>query len=199
VINSVELNGKHPEVGDEVGVFTASGLCVGAGVWRGDILGIAVWQDDDRTKAVDGFQPGERMVFRLWDKSKDKEIELSARHAKGDGFFAGGPFTSVELSAHSDVEISLQKVEVHQNYPNPFNPATTISFNLPKSSKVTLKIYNLLGQEVRTLADHVMEAGSHSISWDGKDNSGDPVSSGVYFYRLNAGESKVVRKMIFMR
>ena len=199
VVNSIRVNGELPEVGDEIGVFTASGLCVGAGVWQDEVLGIAVWQDDDRTGQVDGYQSREQMVFRFWDKSEDKEIELSANYTKGDGLFAGGSFASVELSGDTDVGISLQKLEVKQNYPNPFNPATTISFHLPKSCKVTLKIYNLLGQEVRALADHTMEAGTHDISWDGTDNSGNPVASGVYFYRLNAGESNIVRKMIFMR
>jgi len=95
--------------------------------------------------------------------------------------------------------VSLQKPEVSQNWANPLNPSTSISFNLPKTSKVTLKIYNLLGQEVRTLDDHVMEAGTHNISWDGKDNSGESVCSGVYFYRINAGGLNIIKKMIFIR
>jgi hypothetical protein len=139
------------------------------------------------------------MAFRLWDKSENREIELSPRYAKGNGFFAEGPFASVELSGGVDVSLSPQRLEVNQNYPNPFNPATTISFNLPTSSKVTLKVYNLLGQEVRTLVDYNMEAGSHSISWDGRDNAGDPVSSGVYLYSLHTGEFNVVKKMIYIR
>ena len=75
------------------------------------------------------------------------------------------------------------------NYPNPFNPATTIRYQLPQASHVTLKIYNLLGQEIRTLVDVIQEAGFHNVRWDGRDDSGAPVSSGVYLVRLVVRES----------
>ncbi|MCH7679489.1 PKD domain-containing protein, partial [candidate division KSB1 bacterium] len=73
------------------------------------------------------------------------------------------------------------------NYPNPFNPETEIRFQLPEASHVVVRIYNALGQEIRTLADGQYEAGFQSISWDGKDNKGSLVSSGIYLYQLKAG------------
>ncbi len=73
-----------------------------------------------------------------------------------------------------------------QNYPNPFNPSTTIGFSLPTTSTVTLKVYNLIGQEVATLANGVLSAGQHSVIWNGKDLSGRIASSGLYFYKLKA-------------
>lgn len=73
-----------------------------------------------------------------------------------------------------------------QNYPNPFNPSTTIGFSLPMASTVTLKVYNLIGQEVATLASGVLAAGQHSVTWNGKDLSGRIASSGLYFYKLKA-------------
>jgi len=73
-----------------------------------------------------------------------------------------------------------------QNYPNPFNPSTTIMYNLPVASRVTLKIFNLLGQEVRTLVDEVQEGGYKSLIWDGLNSQWRSVASGVYFYRLEA-------------
>jgi hypothetical protein len=73
-----------------------------------------------------------------------------------------------------------------QNYPNPFNPSTLISFALPEQAGVTLRVYNLLGQEVVTLADEVREAGNHEVVWNGRNSFGRPVSSGMYFYRLEA-------------
>ncbi|RMI04727.1 MAG: DNRLRE domain-containing protein, partial [Calditrichaeota bacterium] len=76
---------------------------------------------------------------------------------------------------------------LHQNYPNPFNPATTIVFELPRASRVTLLVFDVTGQKVRTLIGGQMPAGKHRIQWDGTDASGKPAVSGVYFYRLEAG------------
>lgn len=86
-----------------------------------------------------------------------------------------------------------------QNYPNPFNPETEIHFQLPESGHVTMKIFNTLGQEIRTLADEEYQAGHHSLQWDGKDNRGKLVASGVYFYKLQAGEFDQIRKMNLVR
>lgn len=85
------------------------------------------------------------------------------------------------------------------NYPNPFNPETTIKYQIPKSTHVTLKIYNLLGQEIRTLVDEVREVGSYAIRWDGKNDSGQVVASGIYLYQIQAGDFVQVKKMAFLK
>lgn len=85
------------------------------------------------------------------------------------------------------------------NYPNPFNPATEISFSLPAASHVTLEIYNVMGQKVTTLVDRFMETGAHSVTWNSTDVSGTSVSSGVYFYRLSAGDLVETRKMMLLK
>jgi hypothetical protein len=81
-----------------------------------------------------------------------------------------------------------------QNYPNPFNPSTTIRFLIPRSAEVSLKIFNLLGEEVATLISGHRDAGTHSVQWDA---AGLP--SGVYFYRLQAGEFVETRKLVLLR
>jgi hypothetical protein len=86
-----------------------------------------------------------------------------------------------------------------QNYPNPFNPSTTISYQLPRSGKVELKIYNMLGQEVRKLVDENQAAGQYTVQWDGRNYNGKPVASGVYLYRLKAGEFVETKKMLLLR
>lgn len=86
-----------------------------------------------------------------------------------------------------------------QNYPNPFNPETEIRFQLPKTSHVMLRIFNTLGQEIRTLADKQYEAGFHSVSWDGKNNNGNVVSSGIYLYQLRADNFTQAKKMSLLR
>ncbi|MCK4893111.1 MAG: carboxypeptidase regulatory-like domain-containing protein, partial [Calditrichia bacterium] len=99
-----------------------------------------------------------------------------------------------------------QDYQLFQNYPNPFNPTTTIRYGLKQASDVKLKIYNLLGQEVRTLISAQQEAGYQSIVWDGRDNRGTPVASGIYIYQLAANPATGVgqsftstRKMILMK
>ncbi|HXF48916.1 MAG TPA: T9SS type A sorting domain-containing protein [Verrucomicrobiae bacterium] len=86
-----------------------------------------------------------------------------------------------------------------RNYPNPFNPQTTISYILPQSSPVRLQIFNLLGQPVRTWAEEEQSAGRHSVVWDGRDDNGKALSSGVYFYRLESKGRSEVKKMLLLK
>ncbi|MDO8556964.1 MAG: T9SS type A sorting domain-containing protein [Candidatus Jorgensenbacteria bacterium] len=86
-----------------------------------------------------------------------------------------------------------------QNYPNPFNPSTTIEFTLPRSSFVRLVVYNIVGQKVRTLINESANPGSYSMVWNGLDDFGRQVSSGIYIYRIEAGDFMEVRKMTFMK
>jgi len=88
---------------------------------------------------------------------------------------------------------------LRENIPNPFNLTTKIGYALPGGCEVELAIYNLLGQEVRILVDEYQQAGYKSILWDGRDEGGNPVSSGVYFYRLSAGEFSKIHKMTLLK
>jgi FlgD Ig-like domain len=86
------------------------------------------------------------------------------------------------------------------NYPNPFNPSTTISFSLSQtSSVVNLVIYNLKGQKVNTLANEILDAGTHQVVWNGKDDNGKHVASGIYFYKMKSGNFEETKKMILMK
>ncbi len=89
--------------------------------------------------------------------------------------------------------------ELKQNYPNPFNPSTTINFRLPSDERVVLKVYNSRGQLVKTLIDRNYSSGSHSVSWDGTNDRGKSVASGVYIYRIKAGKYSKSVKMNLVR
>ncbi len=91
------------------------------------------------------------------------------------------------------------KFEVMQNYPNPFNPTTTIKYQLPKATHVTITVFNILGREIATLVSGNVEAGYHSVVWNGKDNAGYNVNSGVYFYRVATSSNVVVKKMLLLK
>ena len=88
---------------------------------------------------------------------------------------------------------------ISQNYPNPFNPVTTISYGLPDDADVRIEIYNILGQNVHTLIDERQAAGYRSVIWDGNDDSGNQVSTGVYFYRIEADYYHASKKMLLIK
>lgn len=88
---------------------------------------------------------------------------------------------------------------LYDNYPNPFNPSTIIQYEVPKTAKVSLKVYNILGEETRTLVNEVKSPGIHSVVWDGTENDGDAAGSGIYFYRLKSENNAQTNKMILMR
>jgi hypothetical protein len=85
------------------------------------------------------------------------------------------------------------------NFPNPFNPETTISFSLAESGDVSIEIFNVRGQKVRNLLNIYKDIGNHTVHWDGRDNNGIIVGSGVFFYKMNVGEHQSVRRMVLMK
>ena len=107
---------------------------------------------------------------------------------------------SVEVYVEPNEDENLpREFSVAQNFPNPFNPETEISYELPKDAYVTLAVYNLLGQKVKTLVDERQRAARHNIRWGGRDHNGKEVSSGVYFYKIQAEDVKVAKKMVLIR
>jgi len=89
--------------------------------------------------------------------------------------------------------------DLKQNYPNPFNPTAIIGYQIPQSNHVTLEVYNALGEKVRTLINQVQETGYYQIEWNGKNDAGSQLSSGIYLYRITAGNYVKVMKMILLR
>jgi len=111
--------------------------------------------------------------------------------------FTTNIITGVDEDEHG--EILPYKFELSQNYPNPFNPVTTIEYSLLRRSHVTVEVYNVLGQKVRSLIDREESAGSYTVTWNGNDNSGIPVASGVYLYRFQAGDHIETKKMLLLK
>ena len=106
---------------------------------------------------------------------------------------------SERLSTEITVTLPAKPLTLYQNYPNPFNPSTVIRFFLPNETPVTLVIYDASGARVRTIREGLLPAGYQSIPWDGLNESGNYVSTGVYFYRLRAGKKILTRKMVLLR
>jgi hypothetical protein len=125
-------------------------------------------------------------------------IELQDNYA-GDSLnikWTGLNWTSVEEIESGEIPESFS---LFQNYPNPFNPRTRIEFSIPEESYVTIEIFNIKGEMVKTLVQQRLSAGNRVITWDGEDDSGNRVSSGIYFYRLICGGFVSTKKMMLIK
>jgi len=136
-------------------------------------------------------------VHEHWNNASDKKY--SRNLGTGNGIelvkLQPTPLTSVSQGVGTPSAFALL-----QNYPNPFNPSTTIRFSVSQGGSAMLEIYDLTGRHVRTLLSGEVSAGTHSVQWDGRDERGSSVGSGVYFYRLRLGSKlESSRKMILMR
>lgn len=209
VIETATIDNHPIESGDEIAVLAPDSLCVGAvAPDSATNIPLAAWQDDPQTPGVkDGYLPGEVMSFIIWDASEDVEIAATATYSVGDGTFENGPLAVISLleavSTPSAVQTAPQMLPedtaLLPNYPNPFNPETTIRYQLSKDTEVKIEVFNLLGQRVSSLVDTRQPAGYYSITWDGLDGSGRALASGVYVYRLQAGDFVMVRKSMLLR
>ena len=103
------------------------------------------------------------------------------------------------FSPVATVMVDAIALALDQNHPNPFNPATTIHFVLPTRERATLTVYDTSGHKVRTLLDEVGALGGHDVAWDGRNDAGTAVGSGVYFYRLTAGKQTETKKMTLLK
>ncbi len=127
----------------------------------------------------------------------DNEVEPGTFYYRLKQIDTDGAF---EYSEILQVDINAPKsFALAQNYPNPFNPDTNIEFQLPEASHVSIKIFNTLGQEIRTLLNAPYQAGYHSVGWNGTDRNRNQVASGVYLYRIKAGDFTAVKKMSLLQ
>ncbi len=123
-------------------------------------------------------------------------------YAKDPYGSTGNSITTFTVSTETDVQTEDEslptKFALHPNFPNPFNPETTISFDVPEPSQIRILIFNRLGQKVRTLLDENKSAGRYRVNWNGTDEVGNKVSSGVYFYQIESEKFSATRKMILI-
>lgn len=135
---------------------------------------------------------GNVVIGSISYRNSDSRI-LCATH--GRGIFVG----YLNLTDIKNQNEIIKDFKLEQNYPNPFNPETTISFSLPKQSKVQIKIYDITGKEIITLINEERAAGKYKVSWNSKNNSGKTVSSGIYIYKIIANDFVQSKKMILAK
>ena len=129
---------------------------------------------------IDGFNP----PTGLWPAVGVGTAELIAPSA---------------LDVDEKSRVLPEQFKLSQNFPNPFNPTTTIKYMLPEDSRVNITVYNMLGKEIYQLLSSVKPAGSHSIQWNGVDQDGNKVSTGIYLFQIQAGDFVQTKKMVLMK
>lgn len=145
----------------------------------------------DSVYSLDHLDEGEYTVTVVEDHHSERETpDTSIIQFRVDTPTAADP---------EDVGSIPNTFTLQQNQPNPFNATTTIAFSLEQTGYVSLVIYDLLGRKVRTIVDEDLSSGSHTATWDGTDDSGAGVTTGVYFYRLTAGNQVSSRKMVLLK
>jgi hypothetical protein len=178
--------------GNEVKVSTNANLGAALFVFQGDV------KVNTSLKNVQGVVDGQTRVLVYMSSGAGITGELLTAEAKPisveavDNFGRSVKTTIVNRAVPTAFSLNA-------NYPNPFNPTTNISFGLPIDSRVSLKIYNVAGQLVRTLVNETMVAGTHTVTWDGTNSNGEKVASGIYFYKLNAGDFSKTMKMVMTK
>ncbi len=181
-----------------------------------DILEYFVASDEEPTVSTNRISSGKVTLNAkqcIWDSFRDNQPLVLQ---KGDLFeftFNTGELPASEMSRdyiiraigryEPDYDIFTQLKpalpRLHGNFPNPFNPTTTISYDLSSAGDVRLEIFNVLGQQVRELVNEHQGVGSYNVVWDSRDNSNQPVSSGIYFYRLTTGDYRESKKMLLLK
>jgi hypothetical protein len=177
--------------------YVTDGSVLGSGIYIDDVYPIdsfanqTVLSSDiaETSYLVEGREDG---TYYYQVRAKDAEDQWSG--------FSNREHAIVDVYVSVDEPVALPNdFYLAQNYPNPFNATTEIAFSLRATGQVRLEIYDITGRLVRVLIDKVMQAGIHSIIWDGKNIDSEMVSTGIYFYKLSAGKESEVKTMTLLK
>ena len=157
---------------------------------------IISWEwDFDKDGTIDSYEQNPTWIY---SEAGNYTVYLKVTDGDAQDVEIKEAYISTSLSGIEE-NIIPQKNKLYQNYPNPFNPSTAIHYELPEGSIVSLKIYNLLGVEIRVLVNEFQAAGIKTINWDGKDKNGNSVDSGVYLYTFKSNNFSQTKKMVVIK
>ncbi len=188
----LKLDNKALPQGATVTAVSRDGRIVGAAtVSHGGKFGfMPIYGDDPSTSVKEGPVKGETFALVVDGIATGQSITWTENGASQELF---------NLTSKNGEQLLPTGFALGQNYPNPFNPSTTISFNLPAAAIATLEVFNILGNKVATVFDGMGQAGENQINWNGTGSDGQPVASGIYFYRLKTSGFEQTRKMVLMK
>ena len=170
--------------------FSTTGTLCGSGIYKNGIL---------KFTPIYGYIQNNQASANYPKAGEKVEVHINSERVYPDITWSenGGLIQLARL--HNDKDLLPETFYLSQNYPNPFNPNTEISFSIPNTSHVELTIYNVLGQKVITLISDQLNKGSYNVSWDGSNDDGKIVSSGMYLYRLTTDGQTLSKKMILTK
>ncbi|MDZ7269703.1 MAG: T9SS type A sorting domain-containing protein [candidate division KSB1 bacterium] len=149
--------------------------------------------------STEGLRQEARVILRVYPSHQKSDAEVVASLGHVYDLSNSTESASLKSLAARAGQVPASLV-LEQNFPNPFNPETSIRYNLPEAAVVTLVIYDQLGRKVRTLVNQTAQpAGYHRAGWDGRDEAGRPVATGIYLYKITAGRHTQVRKMVLQK
>jgi hypothetical protein len=195
--------GERPiEAGDELAVFTPSGLCAGAAVWTGESLALAIWEEDLEAETRTGFAPGTPLTFRAWRAAANEEFTVADvkyhRDYETSGTFASDAVFLVDgiaFAGGTGVESGEPLAfELAPAYPNPFHARTTLAYTLPEGTDARLEVFDLLGRRVAVLVDERLQAGRYEATFHAESG----LAAGVYVGRLVAGAHTALARFTYV-
>ena len=182
-----KIMGSRYNVGDWVKVLSEDNHVVGAAeiIEGGYLRNSAVYGDDVTTEDIDGLKAGEKIAFAYDGDTLTSHVQFNPMS-----------FHDVKLDYDTFLPTTFA---LYQNHPNPFNPITTIRYDLPEDGPVSIIIYDLMGREIKTLVKQVSAPGRYSVNWNGRNQWGKQIASGMYFYRMETPKFQSVKKLIFLK
>ncbi len=175
---------RGPDI-DELQVSNLTAMDLQAATWHDQLSCLLISYDGK------SISSGDRSVIKLAD---DPSLDIALEYAD----LADTEGRALQINKKETAAVP-DRFLLHQNIPNPFNPSTEIRFDLHAPARVTLTVYNILGEEIIRLIDAEYPAGTHAVIWDGVDENGQPAASGIYLYRIVAGAVSASRKMVLLK
>ena len=155
-----------------------------------NLLSIPVSMDDPTTDDKDGYTIDNSIEIRFWDGNEEYLLDSENLVFKQQG---------TEFITFSINELVPDKFILHDNYPNPFNPTTSLNYDISQSGHISLVVYNLLGEPIRTLVSNYQDSGSYTVTWDSKNDQEARVPSGIYFFKLETGSFSQINKAVLLK
>ncbi|MCK4965588.1 T9SS type A sorting domain-containing protein, partial [bacterium] len=198
--------GTEPMDNFIVRIYDSSGQQkLGEGITKDGYYFITVQTDDPNTTETEGIADNSNIIIKMIYDGTEYQLYTDSLGTQSSILHESGLTKEIDfwvkdvvLDIRDNRRIPIQ-FALENNYPNPFNPETTIKYSIAKTSRVTLTIYNVIGQKIKTIVDKEKQPGYYSVKWDGTNDLGQKAASGIYIYRLQADNYIAAKKMIFLK